>query len=561
MGISSSKLEHSAIMNATCGPVRGISYNIDGKFVNGFLGIPYAKPPIGELRFKKPVAHEVWTEPRDCFRFGLRAPQNDELIGQFMNHVGKSEAHCLNLNVFAPSWHSPSGFPVMVFIHGGGFAVHSSSNYGSVSVARNLCVKDVVVVTINYRLGLLGFMSTGDDVCRGNLGLWDQTMALEWVRDHIRCFGGDPTNVTIFGQSAGGASVDLLCLSPHSRDLFQRAIPMAGNGECYFAVRTAEQQAALTKEYARYLGWKDDDTVDLMRFFNAEPLYKLEMGLNPKRGFRHSQQGNLYFVPNFDGEFFPRPLDELRKEAPKKSLMTGTTKYEGLFFVGLGAISRTHDGFKRFARQIFKPCDYGGHADEIQRMVYDYYMKGVNPKNSHQMAHQIVKFLGDYSINYGTYRLAKSMSDYGNTVYFYSFEHFNPHGFGVFKWMLPFLGATHCTELRYVLGKGVISKFRPDERDKAMIETMTTFFTNFAKYGDPNPPGTQQWLPHDPNEPFKHFKIDFDNCAMHDDYQDRRLLFWDEIHAKNRYPLATLSSLLSFFFVFQRVVVIKVYWI
>lgn len=144
----------------------------------------------------------------------------------------------------------------MVFIHGGGFAVHSSSNYGCATIARNLCTKDVVVVTINYRLGVLGFFTTGDDVCKGNLGLWDQTAALKWVQEHIASFRGDPNNVTIFGQSAGGASVDLLCLSPHSRDLFRRAIPMAGNGECDFAVRTSEQQATLSREFARYLGWE-----------------------------------------------------------------------------------------------------------------------------------------------------------------------------------------------------------------------------------------------------------------------------------------------------------------
>ncbi|CCD71719.1 Carboxylic ester hydrolase [Caenorhabditis elegans] len=542
MGGFLSKHHHlTAVHDATCGPIKGVGYEQeDGSVVEGFLGIPYAEPPIGALRFKKPVAHRKWTEPLDCVRFGPRSPQNDELLGQFVNTVGKSEEHCLSLNVFTPKWESnewPDGFPVMVFIHGGGFAVHSSSNYGCASIARNLCTKDVVVVTINYRLGVLGFFTTGDEVCRGNLGLWDQTAALEWVQENIQSFRGDPDNVTIFGQSAGGASVDLLCLSPHSRGLFNRAIPMAGNGECDFAMRTSEQQAQLSREFARYLGWEgdDNDSEDLLQFIDQQPLYKIEMGINPKRGFKHSQAGSLYFVPNFDGDFFPKPLNQLRKEAPKMQIMTGTTKYEGLFFIALGALSKNPEGIKKFMGRIFKECDYGERADDVLQMVYDFYFKGVHPKDHEKNMHQIVKFIGDYSINYGTYRLANIMTDLQHDVYFYQFDYHNSAGFGVFRWLLPFLGSTHCTEMRYVLGKGIISKFRPNDNDKKMLHVMTTYFTNFAKYGNPNGENqeTGEWQKHDSAHPFRHFKIDLDDSEMVEDYQERRAELWDKLRALN----------------------------
>lgn len=543
MGGFTSKHHHlTPVHDATCGPVKGVGYNQeDGSVVEGFLGIPYAEPPIGPLRFKKPVAHRKWEEPLECIRFGPRCPQNDELLGQFVNTVGKSEDHCLSLNVFTPKWESedwPNGFPVMVFIHGGGFAVHSSSNYGCATIARNLCTKDVVVVTINYRLGVLGFFTTGDATCHGNLGLWDQTQALRWVHDHISSFRGDPNNVTIFGQSAGGASVDLLCLSPHSRGLFHRAIPMAGNGECDFAVRTSEQQATLSREFARFLGWegRDEDSEDLLRFINEQPLYKIEMGINPRRGFRHSQAGSLYFVPNFDGDFFPKRLSQLRREMPKMQIMTGTTKYEGLFFIALGALSRNPEGIKKFMGRVFKTCDYGENTEKVIDLAYDFYFKGVDPKDQVKNIEQIVKFIGDYSINYGTYRLANILSELDHDVYFYQFEYHNPGGFGVFRWLLPFLGSTHCTEMRYILGKGIISKFRPNESDKKMIEVMTTYFTNFAKYGNPNGlvnDDSGLWEKHDSFTPFRHFKIDLEDSEMVEDYQDRRAELWDKFRALN----------------------------
>ncbi|KAK5977231.1 Carboxylic ester hydrolase [Trichostrongylus colubriformis] len=208
------------LVKTSSGPVRGREYILhDGRAVDMYLGIPYAEPPVGELRYKKPEPVKPWTEELNCVTFGPRSIQTDEYFAQYLNIVGQDEARCLTLNVFAPRWahDNDQKLAVMVWIHGGGFSIHSSSNYGDTAIARNLCAKDVIVVSINYRLGPLGFFTTGDDVCRGNMGLWDQTLALRWVKDNIEAFGGDPGNVTVFGQSAGGASADLLAISPHSR--------------------------------------------------------------------------------------------------------------------------------------------------------------------------------------------------------------------------------------------------------------------------------------------------------------------------------------------------------
>ncbi|KIH56495.1 Carboxylesterase [Ancylostoma duodenale] len=405
-------IARSPLVKTRSGPIRGREYLLnDGRVVDMYMGIPYAEPPVGKLRFQKPQPVKPWIEELDCVKFGPRCPQTDEYFAQFLNIVGKDEANCLTLNVFTPRWreNTEKKFAVMVWVHGGGFSIHSSSNYGDTSIARNLCVKDVVVVSMNYRLGPFGFFTTGDDVCRGNLGLWDQTLALQWVHDNIEAFGGDPDNVTVFGQSAGGASADLLAISPHSRGLFHRVIPMAGCGECDFAMRTNEAQAKLCREFARYLGWTGE--------------------------------------------------------------------------VALGGFPKTCEGFRRFCRGIFRECDYGSDEESVRKDVYDFYLKDVDPKDKEKVIEKMVELMGDYAINAGTMRYVRKMSEMGNDVFFYCFEYYNPDGFGFLRFMLPFKGATHCSEVRYVLGKGVFAKFRPNDADLEMLDIMTTFFTNFAKYG------------------------------------------------------------------------------
>uniref|UniRef100_A0A1I7XQY1 Carboxylic ester hydrolase n=1 Tax=Heterorhabditis bacteriophora TaxID=37862 RepID=A0A1I7XQY1_HETBA len=488
MGVRWSTPVFSPVVETASGPVRGREYSLnDGRTVDLFLGIPYAEAPTGEKRFKKPEPVSVWSEVLDCIQFGPRCPQIDEYFAQYLNIVGKDEENCLTLNVFAPRWKCDEWVSEIT-------SYLSYLNVRHLKVFRNLCSKDVVVVSINYRLGAFGFFTTGDDNCKGNMGLWDQTMALQWVNKNIRRFGGNPENVTLFGQSAGGASVDLLSLSPHSRDLFHRVIPMAGCGENDFAVR-----------------WKgnESDTEDLLRWMISQSSSSLEVGISPKKGFKHSQSGNLYFVPNYDGDFFPRPISELRKEAPHKSVMTGTTQWEGLFFgvyisveislssysynmnmphaffvlVALAGYHKSTDGMKKFCKKIFKECDYGSEAEAVQRDIYEYYMKDVDPKDREKFLERFIYLLGDYAINVGIFNYVNTMAKYGHEVYFYSFEYCNPDGFGLVRFLLPFRGATHCTEIRYVLGKGIISKFHPNQDDHRMIKIMTTYFTNFAKYG------------------------------------------------------------------------------
>ena len=202
------------------GPVRGV----DTAGGREFLGIPYAAPPVGDLRWRAPRPPAPWVLPRDASQF---APHCSQVASPF--GVASASEDCLYLNVYAPG-DALFGHPVMVYIHGGAFQTGESDDYGP----HKLVDQGIVVVTINYRLGSLGFFADptltaeSPEGTSGNYGVMDQQEALRWVRRNIVAFGGDPNNVTIFGESAGGASVHTHLASPKSRGLFQRAIAESG---------------------------------------------------------------------------------------------------------------------------------------------------------------------------------------------------------------------------------------------------------------------------------------------------------------------------------------------
>ncbi|KAK6038587.1 Carboxylesterase [Cooperia oncophora] len=186
MGQASSLPEpcgESRVVKTKFGSVVGRRFVFDKKEVDAFQGVPFAKPPVGDLRFQKPQWPDPWDDVKTTNAFAARGIQKDSFFFEKLKLVRMSEDN-LYLNVFTPVWNpkKESGFPVLVFVHGGGFVSDSSVKYGDVGICEHLCTKDVVVVTIQYRLGLLGFFSTGDEHCPGNLALWDQTLALRWIQ-------------------------------------------------------------------------------------------------------------------------------------------------------------------------------------------------------------------------------------------------------------------------------------------------------------------------------------------------------------------------------------------
>ncbi|ESO11969.1 hypothetical protein HELRODRAFT_63568 [Helobdella robusta] len=242
------------------------------EYISWFIGVPYATPPINSLRFRKTVKAKPWLGVRRATKFGYVCPQN--YTGGTLKYIENED--CLFLNIYSPTQEvkNKTYFPVMVFIHGGSYLVGSGNTFQGDTLAQH----GVVVVTINYRLGVLGFLSAKNSILKGNYGLHDQIEALKWIQENIRSFGGDPNQVTIFGNSAGGSSVGILSYSPAAKGLFKQAIMQSGSASAFWAQHTNDSidYEHYVRSMANYVGCRHDPFEDLVECLRQVPCYNLD---------------------------------------------------------------------------------------------------------------------------------------------------------------------------------------------------------------------------------------------------------------------------------------------
>ncbi|GMT19215.1 hypothetical protein PFISCL1PPCAC_10512 [Pristionchus fissidentatus] len=524
MGSSSSKCPPTEEVTISSGRIIGRRFLHDSdKAVNAFQGIPFANPPIGERRFKKPEPCDTWEGVKECNAFGNRGMQVSSMYEKWKH--GPVSEDCLYLNVFAPGWKSSNekGFAVMVFIHGGAFVSDSTVKYGDTMLSKYLVTKDVIVVTTQYRLGFLGFWSTGDSSCVDNLGLWDQTRALEWVKENIEAFGGDPTNVTIMGQSAGGASVDLLSISPISRDLFHKVIPMAGNGSADWA--TQENAVERCREWANQKMKIDDggDSKEFISKLRLEAATKFATSMNVKPNA--SVKEGIQIGPRIDGLFFPRPLAELRKEAGIKPRMVGCCQYEGLMFMIAVMGKKNRSAFESVIAMMIPESvtDFKKKRDEM----LEEFMK------EDDLTKSMANLFSDLFLNVSCQQFVLDWLATGHDqIYLYTFDYFNEKSWGPLGYVMPVKGATHCSEIPYILGKGLIWDFDLNEKDIEMLEKVTAAWSNFAKFGNPNgengenPLGVE-WKPATKEFPMRCISINWES-TMQEEFHGGRPMRWIE---------------------------------
>lgn len=447
--------------------------------VNAFLGLPYAAPPIGDLRFRPPQAPASWTAPRDASAFGNVCTQ--VILGLFAQpdqtagDVRGSE-DCLYLNVYTPRNASPARrLPVMVWIHGGSFTAGAGSTYDpSVIVEKH----DVIAVTINYRLGVFGFLALpgldaeSSDGTSGNYGLMDQQAALRWVNRNITAFGGDPRAITIFGESVGGNSVCWHLASPASAGLFQKAIVQSGLCTSPNNTVSAADAARRNVGFATRLGCRGGDVACLRRL-DSERLAKARVpGL---RGL-----GNLVWSPVSGGSIAPLTLRESFESGRfnRVPVLQGTTADEGRLFISLASPG---------GRELLPVVYWGGvgllvGAPNATRVLNAYPYRALGSP-----ALAFAKVFTDAMFACPAYRVSTALSRF---VPVYAFEFADPNAVTSLPTPpgLPNLGAHHSSSLVYAFQTPVAGLGDPARMTAAQRQLSDAFslaWVTFAKTGNP----------------------------------------------------------------------------
>ncbi|KAI6204234.1 hypothetical protein M3Y94_00649200 [Aphelenchoides besseyi] len=520
----------SEIVSTTSGPVRGKTFEFGDQSASAFLGIPYAKPPINELRFKKPQPVESWTEVRSCVQFAAACPHISPNTGHNLHY----DEDCLYLNVFAPPIERDNLKPVLFYIHGGGFIVDSSELIGDEGVCKFLCSKGIVVVTFNYRLGIFGFLTLDNDEVKGNFGMFDMLSAMQWTRDNIRFFGGDRDRITIAGQSAGGVAVDLFTLSPLTRDIFAQAIIFAGTTYGIWFDMNVKESRSIMIEYAKYRGCVVDGRTDeevnqqVLNFYRNKSADELKAGIFPDPNFKFCPNKCLPLVPQIDGDFFPKSLDKLRKEAPPKRIINGVTEHEGLLFC--------------VAKALKPELSYKDHTLELLSSTRPHFTRQFAEKCVHEAAEghvtddhehsaKCIQLVSDFMFNESARRFGIERTKLGDRVYNFVFSHYKPGTLGELGKMLPFEGSTHCCELPYFFGKSILGPFKVEAEDQPVIDRFTTYLCSFIRTGDPNNEKyAEVWKPVTLEAPDLYFEFTSNGAETRDNFcGGKRLDVWDRL--------------------------------
>jgi len=450
-----------------------------------FKGIPFAKPPIGPLRWLPPERPNSWGGLHDARRFGHVAPQNRTMNSALaaMRIEEPQSEDCLYLNVWTPGLHRTQR-PVMVWIHGGAFSIGSGSQAiydGSVLAGRG----GVVLVTINYRLGPLGFLrladlTNGKIPATGNEGILDQVAALQWVQDNIAAFGGDPENVTIFGESAGGMGVGTLLALGNARGLFHKAIPQSG--ACHTG-RRADRASWVADRILATLGVSPSDT-NAMRALDAEQLLK---GALTEDGVTPNPELGMAYQPVVDGTLLPSPAFEMvaNGSAAGVAVMAGSTLEEWKLFAvmdpSLAKFDRDHL-ISRMSRRLTPPT---------ASAIIEVYERARSQRDDSTTPVEIFSAIEtDRVFRIPALRLVESQGKHSSQIYNY-----------LFAWKSPALrealGSCHALELGFVFGTNSVpgmDRFAGagPEADK-LARRIQDGWLAFARSGDPSCESLGDW--------------------------------------------------------------------
>lgn len=456
--------------------------------VDVWYGIPFAKPPVGDLRFQHPQPVDPWEgikettkKPNSCVQI------KDTLFPGFAgsemwNPNTQVSEDCLYLNVVVPHDRRPQNSAVLVWVFGGGF--YSGTSTLDVYDMRTLVAQEhIIMVSMQYRLASLGFLYFDTAEVPGNAGMMDQVMALEWVRDNIAAFGGNPDNVTIFGESAGAVSTSLHLLSPLSRDLFSQSIMQSASAIVHWGIVTKEESILRGLRLAElmncpYKRSQVHSAIQCLKASNATDLVNAEWN------------GIVFgivefpFVPVIDGKFLTEsPQKSLEsKNFKKTNILMGANKDEGNYFI----IYYLTELFKKEENVFVSREDFQMAVKELnlyvkqvgrEAIVFEYtdWLKPHSPIANREALDRMV---GDYAFTCAVGDFAHRYAETGNNVYVYFFS----ERASVNPWP-TWSGVLHGDEIAFVFGEPLNRSKNYDKDEQRLSERMMTYWANFAKTG------------------------------------------------------------------------------
>lgn len=524
---------HRPEVQTSNGRIRGarVSPSFDPSLsCNVFHQIPFAQPPIAELRLEKPRPYlKKWDEVLDGEKPGpecIQMPQS-----QWFDTAFPQSEDCLHLSILQPpsmtsSTKGDENMAVLVWIHGGGFVVGSGPLVHPMEEACGILgVHDVILVVVQYRLGYLGFLSTGDDAAPGNLGIWDQIEALRWVQKNIESFGGDPNRVTIFGESAGGSSVSLLSYIPIAQPLFRSAWALSGSAHAHWV--TGEQAVARTGQLASELSCQGSShqivqcirskTVQELNAANKKLFGQALFQAHPPLGGVAKGGGYNVFPslefgwnPRIDGDLFPASLERLGKEVQAKPFVTGSTEWETIrtlvptpdikqllslekpFIIEEEDVEeeRVKEAIHSAIRLLYPQARMDREAmktlEELAKTIYldsDWYVSG----NKSLLVWALVRLTSDVWIDVPTIQDAAVKKKAGGEVWVYSLEHFRENNYPA-DW--KYKGTQHAEDVFMLFGRISMKGFPAEaltENDRLVRHHFSSAIAEFAKTGDPSP--------------------------------------------------------------------------
>ena len=493
-------MEKSRIIEIKTGNIQG--YKEEDLEI--FKGIPFAEPPLGDLRFSPPVSKQSWDGVLNTIEYGPCSIQGFSGLEEFLGKLEPESEDCLSLNIWTPSADEGKR-PVMVWIHGGAFMMGGGADltYDGSALARR---GDIVVVTINYRLGSFGFLYSKN--ISPNVGSQDQVMALKWVNENIRSFGGDPENITIFGESAGGYSVLSLCTMPRAKGLFRRVIAQSAP-----SIDTTVSNKT-SKKILRKLGVKRGN-IDSLRELPPEKIIEAQ-----NQVFASEPTTIMALRPLIDGDTFPKhPLKAfLNGECANIDFMIGTNLDEFKLFTAIEPLkSMVGDDSEKL---LIGTLAMLGVPAEKSEEILKIYKEARNGKYSTDPLEMFTAVITDFAFRIPTIRLLEAQKPHQPNTYNYMFTWPSLGLKGV-------LGACHALEIPFAFGTLNSPTFKDfvQGAPQELSERMMDAWINFAKSGNPNHENLPNWPAYDTET--RETMMFGEECKVEKELFDKERAAWD----------------------------------